>query len=177
MSRLFARSSFVMALVATVALLAGAFAGTAAAHSALIGSNPDNGAKVAVAPAEVVLTFNEDLKTEYAVLKVVGPDNHFWQQGEPTVQGAQMSVALNGLGPVGEYKINYRVTSADGHPIEGQRTFELTAAGNGTPGAQADDWQPETDHGVQAWPFIIGGVVAILLIAGVLAMLLSKRRR
>lgn len=178
MSKFFARSSVLMAVVATVALLGGLLAGPAAAHSSLIGSSPENGAKVATAPDKVVLTFNEDLKSEYAVMKVIGPDNHFWQQGEPTVQGAQMSVALNGLGPAGKYDVNFRVTSADGHPIDGQVSFELTAAGTGTAGAQAEDNQSSDEgNGVAAWPFIIGGVVVILLVAGVLAMLLTKRRR
>ncbi|MGB3696596.1 MAG: copper resistance CopC family protein [Gordonia sp. (in: high G+C Gram-positive bacteria)] len=171
-----ARSSAFAAVVAVVALLTGLFAGPAAAHSALIASNPEQGAKIATAPDKVTLTFNEELKSQYAVLKVVGPDNHFWQQGEPVVQGTEMSVALNGLGPAGQYKVNYRVTSADGHPVEGQVSFETTAAGNGTPGEQADDWQPASDHGVKAWPFIIGGVVLVLLIAGALTLVLAKRR-
>ena len=178
MSRLVVRSSVFAMLVAVVALLAGVFAGPASAHSALIGSNPDQGAKIDTAPERVVLTFNEDIKPAYATLVVVGPDNNYWQKGEPVVSGAEVSVPLQGLGQAGEYKINYRVTSADGHPIEGQRTFELTAAGNGQPGQQADDWQPEVDdHGVKAWMFIVGGVVVVLLVAGALALMVAKRRR
>ncbi|GAA2366427.1 MULTISPECIES: copper resistance CopC family protein [Gordonia] len=177
MSRFLARSSVFAVLAATAALLVGLVAGPASAHSALVGSDPEQGAKVATAPERVTLTFNENLKSSYAVLKVVGPDGHFWQQGEPTVDGRDISVALHGLGPAGEYKVNYRVTSADGHPVEGQVTFELTAAGNGTPGAVADDWQPETDNGVKVWPFIVGGVVVVIVVAGVLALLLARRRR
>lgn len=178
MSKLMVRSSAFAVVVAVVALVAGVFAGPASAHSALIGSSPDQGAKVAAAPERVVLTFNEDIKSAYATLVVVGPDGNYWQKGDPAVNGAEVSVPLQGLGPVGEYKINYRVTSADGHPIEGQRTFELTAAGNGQPGLQADDWQPESsDHGVKAWMFIVGGVVVVLLVAGALALMVAKRRR
>ena len=47
------------------------------------------------------------------------------------VQGVDCSAAP--LGPVGVYQVNYRVTSADGHPVTGQRTFRLTVAGTGTP--------------------------------------------
>ncbi|MBM7367528.1 copper resistance CopC family protein [Gordonia hydrophobica] len=178
MSRYVVRSSLVAAVVAVVALMAGLFTGTASAHSALIGSSPEQGAKIATAPDKVTLTFNEDLKSAYATLKVVGPDGNFWQVGEPTVSGTEISVPLDGLGPVGQYVANYRVTSADGHPVQGQVSFELTQAGDGRPGAAADDsTQSESDdHGVKAWQFIVGGVVVVLLIAGVLALTIARRR-
>ncbi|ALG83782.1 copper resistance CopC family protein [Gordonia phthalatica] len=177
MSKLVVRSSAFAAVVAVVALMTGLFAGPASAHSALIGSSPEQGAKIATAPDRVVLTFNEDIKAAYATLVVVGPDGNYWQKGDPAVAGAEVSVPLQGLGQAGEYKINYRVTSADGHPIEGQVSFELTAASDGQPGQKADDWQPESDHGVKAWMFIVGGVVVVLLIAGALALMVAKRRR
>lgn len=52
----------------------------------------------------------------------------------------------------------------------------MTQPGTGQPGAMADDWQPESDHGVPAWPFIVGGVIVVLFIAGVLALTVVKRR-
>lgn len=176
MSRFLVRSSVFAVFAAAAAMLVGLLAGPAAAHSALIGSTPEQGAQVATAPERVTLTFNEELKPAYAILKIVGPDNNFWQPTDPTVSGKEMSVDLNGLGPVGVYKINYRVTSADGHPVEGQISFELTQPGTGQPGAMADDWQPESDHGVPAWPFIVGGVIVVLFISGVLALTVAKRR-
>ncbi|EGD54252.1 copper resistance CopC family protein [Gordonia neofelifaecis] len=181
MSRFLVRSSVFAVFAAAAALLVGLVAGPASAHSALVGSSPEQGAKIATAPDKVTLTFNEDLKSSYAVLKVVGPDNHFWQQGEPTVDGTEMSVALNGLGPAGEYKVNYRVTSADGHPVEGQTTFELTAAGTGTPGPVADDWQPDTSHdGLGGWAIagiVIGAIGVIALVVGVLVLMITRSRR
>ena len=166
------------ALVAVVALLAGAGTGVAAAHSALTGSSPEGGASLRTAPDRVTLTFNEDLQKEYAVLRVVGPDNHFWEKGAPVIDGRTASATLDGLGPVGEYRINYRVTSADGHPVEGQVVFELTAPGDGTPGPVADDWQPSTDHGLGAG--VIAGIVVAVVVAvavvGAVAWVLIRRR-
>ena len=78
-----------------------------------------------------MLTFNEPMQEQFAVLTVVGPDGNFWQDGKATVDGPRLSVVLRPLGPVGTYTVNYRITSADGHPVEGQRRFTLTVAGTG----------------------------------------------
>ncbi|STS10868.1 Copper resistance protein CopC [Gordonia bronchialis] len=48
--------------------------------------DPAVGAKVEHGPARVTLTFNEGLQQSFAVLNVVGPDGHYWQQGEPVVR-------------------------------------------------------------------------------------------
>ncbi|WP_035720243.1 copper resistance CopC family protein [Gordonia shandongensis] len=180
MSRLFSRLSAFAVVSAMLAVLAAVVAGPAAAHSALVESNPAQDAQLDAAPDRVVLTFNEELKSSYPVLKVVGPDNNFWQRGEPSVSGRDMSVALDGLGPVGTYKVNYRVTSADGHPVEGQVTFELTKAGTGTPGPVADDWEPETDEGglsgLAITGIVVGIVVVLALIVGSLVVMLVRRR-
>lgn len=173
--RFSALSAVVAALALVVALLG---AGPAAAHSAAVGSSPENGAQLDRSPGEVSVTFNEDLRDEYGVLKVVGPDGHFWQQGEPTVSGPVISVPVNALGPVGEYKVNFRVTSADGHPVQGQRTFTLTVAGDGEPGPLADAEELAVtgdDGGFPLWGIIVLVVVALVVVAGVIVLALRRR--
>ncbi|MCF8568890.1 copper resistance protein CopC [Gordonia sp. HY002] len=179
MFRLFTKSTAIAVVVAVVALLGGFFAGPASAHSARTGASPEDGASLDTAPDRVTLTFNEDLQTAYATLKVVGPDGHFWQKGEPTVDGRDISVPIDGLGPAGEYKVNFRVTSADGHPVQGQTTFTLTTAGEGTPGAVVpEDYETpsESEGGVKAWYIIVPIVVVVLLVGAGLAFVLVRRR-
>ncbi|GEE01135.1 copper resistance protein C [Gordonia spumicola] len=174
------RSAVVAAVVAFAALAAGLVAGPAAAHSALTGASPEKGASIETAPDKVTLTFNEDLQPAFATIKVVGPDNHFWQTSEPVIDGRTASVSLSGLGPVGTYQVNYRVTSADGHPVSGQTTFTLTKAGTGTPGeAVPADYQApeESGHGFPVWGVVLIIAAAVLLIGGVVAFTLIKRRR
>ncbi len=164
------------ALAAVVALV---FAAPAAAHSAAVSSSPADGASVDRSPGTVSVTFNEDLRPAFAELKVVGPDGNFWQQGEPTVQGRTVSVPVNELGPVGEYKVNFRVTSADGHPVQGQRVFTLTIAGSGQPGTAADQADlagPVEDHGFPVWAIVLI-VVAVLVILAAVGALLVRRGR
>ncbi|NMO05030.1 copper resistance protein CopC [Gordonia sp. TBRC 11910] len=149
-------------------------AGAAAAHSRLESSDPADGARVSASPASVTLTFNEAIQESFAVLTVVGPDGNFWQNGDPTVFGPTLKVGLRPLGPAGEYQINYRVTSADGHPVEGKRSFTLTVAGTGTPGPSAA--QPASGSGgLPVWPFIVVGIVILLGGAGVVVWM-SRRR-
>ena len=61
-------------------------------------------------------------------MTVVGPDGNLWSTGDPQVQGAVIAVGVRPLGPAGTYTVNYRVTSADGHPVSGSWSFRLTVA-------------------------------------------------
>ena len=134
-------------------------AGTALAHSVVIGSTPENGAEIASGPERVSVTFNEALQESFASLTVVGPDGNLWNKGDPVVEGPTVSAELGELGPTGVYTVAFRVTSADGHPVSGTRTFTLTQEGSGTPGAAADSSGESGSGGVPLWPFIVAGVV------------------
>ncbi|QSE91312.1 copper resistance protein CopC [Rhodococcus pseudokoreensis] len=134
-------------------------AGTALAHSVVIGSTPENGAEIASGPERVSVTFNEALQESFASLTVVGPDGNLWTKSDPVVEGPTVSAELGELGPAGVYTVAFRVTSADGHPVSGTRTFTLTQEGSGTPGAAADSSGESGGGGVPLWPFIVAGVV------------------
>ncbi|NLG55426.1 MAG: copper resistance protein CopC [Rhodococcus sp.] len=162
------------ALVTVIALLFAVVGmGTASAHSVLVSSNPEDGAQLAAGPENVSLTFNEALQETFPALTVVGPDGNLWTKSEPQVQGATISAQLGELGPVGDYTIAYRVTSADGHPISGTITFTLTEEGSGTPGDAASG-DPDSDSGgIPVWPFL---VVAVIVVVGGLWFALRKPR-
>ncbi|MFW0791518.1 copper resistance CopC family protein [Gordonia sp. CPCC 205333] len=163
------------AFVLLFSLVAAVFgAASATAHSRLVSSDPADGANVATSPPAVTLTFNEAIQESFAVLTVVGPDGNFWQQGDPSVVGPAIKVNLRPLGPAGTYQINYRVTSADGHPVEGKRSFTLTAAGTGTPGPSAQQAADDESDGLPIWPFIVVGVV-VLLGGGGVVVWMSRR--
>ncbi|MEV6274723.1 copper resistance CopC family protein [Nocardia sp. NPDC051832] len=139
-------------------------AGPAAAHSAPVASVPADGASIDASPGKVSITFNEELQPNFPSLTVVGPpDRNLWSKGNPVVEGNTVSVDVGELGPAGEYTVAYRITSADGHPVSGTRTFTLTKAGAGAPGPRANaaakaDGEQE-DGGIPLWVFIAGAVV------------------
>jgi methionine-rich copper-binding protein CopC len=155
------------------ALLAAGFAvpaaGPAGAHSIPVASDPADGAQIDTGPAQVSITFNENLQTSFPSMTVVGPDGNLWSKGQPKIDGPAISIAVGELGPVGTYTMAYRVTSADGHPVSGTRTFTLTKPGNGTPGPKANASGSGGSGGVPVWVFIVG---AIVLFGGGLAVAL-----
>jgi len=136
----------------------------ASAHAGRIACDPADGARLARSPAQASATFNEPLQTVFPAMTVVGPDANLWSAGDPRVDGAVISVALRPLGPVGRYTVNYRVTSADGHPVTGSWWFELTTPGSGTPGPPAA--APPNPGGIPVWPFVAAGAVLLAIVAG-----------
>lgn len=155
-----ARIVAVSLLLLATAIGAALTAAAASAHAARVSVDPAENAAVSTGPARVRATFNEDLQTTFAAMTVVGPDRNLWSSGQPQVQGAVVSVGVRPLGPTGNYTVNYRVTSADGHVVSGSWSFRLTAPGTGTPGPAADT--SDTAPGdVPVWPFIVGAVVLV----------------
>lgn len=100
------------------------------AHAALTGTSPKDGA-VATDITAVSLTANEDLLDldggKGFVFAVTDSDGHFYGDGCITVDGATASMPVS-LGEAGKYTVAYRVVSADGHPIEGEWSFDYTPA-------------------------------------------------
>jgi copper resistance protein C len=167
-----AHAAVVALLLAAVALAPILTAGAASAHAARVSVDPADHASISTGPDLVSATFNEDLQTTFAAMTVVGPDGNLWSAGSPQVHGTVVSVGVRPLGPAGNYTVNYRVTSADGHVVSGSWSFRLTAAGTGTPGPST---QPAGDshHDVPAWPFALGAVVLV----GGAALWATRNRR
>ncbi|MFI5714933.1 copper resistance protein CopC [Nocardia sp. NPDC051750] len=162
MSRRATGSVRLFALVtALIWLIIGPIAGTASAHSTVVGSEPADGATLDAGPARATITFNEPLQPNFPAMTVVGPDGNLWSKGEPVVEGRDLSVEVGDLGPAGVYRVAYRVTSADGHVVDGERTFTLSTAGQGTPGpaANAQSSSDGSGGGVPVWVYIAGAVI------------------
>jgi methionine-rich copper-binding protein CopC len=152
------RLAFIAALVAVMAL---AGAPVASAHAARIAADPADKASLAKGPQRVSATFNEQLQPDFAAMTVVGPDGNLWSDGDPQVQGAVIAVGVRPLGPAGTYTVNYRVTSADGHPVSGSWSFQLTVAATGTPGPAAAKPADASGDGIPVWPFLLAGALII----------------
>ena len=166
-----ARLAAVSLLLVAVTIGATLTAGAASAHAARVSADPAENALVSTGPAKVRATFNEQLQTTFAAMPVVGPDGNLWSTWPPQVQGAVVSGGVRPLGPIGNYTVNYRVTSADGHVVSGSWSFRLTTPGTGTPGPSAAPSDTATGD-IPIWPFVAG---AVALVAG--AALWAARNR
>ena len=91
------------------------------AHAALVSSDPSDGQRLAALPGSATWTFNEEISPPSYVV-VTAPDGSRADQGEPRVDGSEVSVDL-AKGREGTYALAFRVISADGHPVTGRLTF------------------------------------------------------
>ncbi|ATY11134.1 copper resistance protein [Amycolatopsis sp. AA4] len=148
----------------------------AEAHSFLESSTPAKDSAIATGPAKIVLTFNEPLDSGFTELALLGPDGKtHWESGAPTVSGAVLTAPAKPLGPAGKYTVDYRIVSADGHPVSGSYSFTLTQPGPGVAAAPASPSPaapaPSTaaastasESDVPPWVWV--AAAAVLLIAG-----------
>ncbi|WP_456787240.1 copper resistance CopC family protein [Cellulomonas sp. P5_C5] len=174
----------------------------AQAHNVLQSTDPAEGSTVQVVPEQVTLTFNEPVLMVGTEIMVHTADETMVNIGPPILVDNTAGIAVTGELPAGEYTVIYRVTSADGHPIEGQFRFtaaEATSYGVATV-APTMTPSPTTSAEVQAnesaapspspsassapaaaeervsGAVLVGAVAAFVVIGGVVAWLLLRRR-
>lgn len=122
-----ARRALVRTLVVALAGAALLVASPAAqAHDVLRSTDPADGATVPVVPAQITLTFDQPALALGTQVVVLTPDGRDAAAGEPVLVDTTVTQAVDGALPAGEYTVEWRVTSSDGHPIDG--TFTFTAA-------------------------------------------------
>ncbi|GAB3555727.1 copper resistance CopC family protein [Spelaeicoccus albus] len=175
-----------------------AFSGVtaASAHNVLESTAPQDGASVSTVPHRVVLTFDQPSESIGTTIAVKGPD------GPATVSKAKLvnntvAVVVGGKLPAGSYTVNWRVTSADGHPVSGSfdftakkaTTYEAPASpASGTTGKSGssdrdngsqDASTPSTSQssGSLGTILIVIGVALIVVIIIVIAVVTLRRRR
>ncbi|PSM39196.1 hypothetical protein C6Y14_32505 [Streptomyces dioscori] len=120
------RTLLLLLLAVTGALLAGAV--PVSAHAALTGSDPQQGAVVAEAPAQVSLTFSEQVAMSDSSVRVLDPKGKRVDTGKTSGQGGNTyAVKLHSGLPDGTFTVTYQVVSADSHPVSGAFTFSIGA--------------------------------------------------
>lgn len=158
------KRALIACLIAGAAVLG--TAAPAAAHNTLISSDPKDKTSLEVGPSTVTLTFDQDVQGGQGINTVSVVDangGHYEVAGDPTIKDNTVSAQVNPLGKAGQYKIGYRILSADGHPVSGELTFTLTKDGTGTPrqveaGKTSDSG---SGGGLPIWVWIVGAVVLL----------------
>lgn len=178
------------ALVVLLAAVAGTVLGAApaAAHAVLTATQPERGATVTEPLDAVVLEFNEGVV--FPQVQVSAPDGERVEEGLPVEAGQSVEQPLRALPEGGTYTVVFRVSSDDGHPVEGE--FEFVYEGpvggedEGDPPGDADppdqDGQPAQDapaeqDGVSLGGPALGVAVAVLVGFAGVAVLAARGRR
>jgi methionine-rich copper-binding protein CopC len=101
------------------------------AHSRLVSSNPTDGAVLAQSPADVSLTFDEQLIDGMNTISINDETGTMVVSGPVQLTGTVMTLPLVAPLAPGTYQAAYRAVSADGHAVMGALTFTVaTGASN-----------------------------------------------
>lgn len=115
---------------AAVVLTALSVVAPAHAHTGLVSSSPPSGASLSEPPREIEVEFTEPMTPSLAALILNVPGGQPMQL--PVRSGARDTVLLAEIPPVdaepGRWQVSYRVTSVDGHPIQGKIEFDVAAS-------------------------------------------------
>lgn len=164
-----------------------ALTGTAAAsaHADLVSMSPAPGSTVSEALQLVTLTFGEDVTAMGSTVVVLDPNGSDVQLGV-TIQGPAVTVTIGDLAMAGEYHVNYRVNSVDGHIVEGSEVFTYagpvvqptpTAIATIAGGGDDDEgFESEENEGLEGASMVGLGLIAIIVIGGIVyAMTVRKK--
>ncbi|MFS3127649.1 copper resistance protein CopC [Nocardioides sp. Bht2] len=192
--RLLGRLSSVAALLLLLPLLG---LSPASAHTALVSSDPADGAELTQAPTSVALTFTETMSADLssASLRIAGNPAvklPLSVGDSPEILLAEVPATV---GSGKKWTVAYRVVSRDGHPVTGEVNFTVTAPAttestspeptvSATPTATPEPEQTDaetsdekSDDSSSAWWWTVGGIAAVVIIGvGVLAARANRRR-
>lgn len=171
----------------------------AVAHDSLVSSDPAADAAVETLPAEVTLAYSAELigGAGSTVVEVTDAAGNSVTDGDPVLDGAVVTQPLVDGAPAGDYTVQWRVVSSDGHPISGEFSFTVTTgSGAGeqpdaesspsaspsapatTPPVDGETLAPEAPMTADppVWPWVVGIVGAILLAAALIWLIVRTRR-
>ncbi|WP_432561208.1 copper resistance CopC family protein [Kineococcus sp. SYSU DK003] len=162
-------------------------AGPATAHDRLESTDPAADSVLDVAPDSITLTMSSTPLALGTRVQVTAPDSSVVSTGEPQIVDETITQPLTGARPAGTYQVQWRVTSSDGHPIDG--TFSFTTDGAvGTPTTEAPTTEapaassaaspdPATAVADSGNGTLIGIAAAVVVVLGGIGGLIGYRRR
>jgi methionine-rich copper-binding protein CopC len=115
----------------------------ALAHARLVQEEPAEGAALAESPDRVELRFSEPVDAEFSPLEVHNSEGERVDEDNARIDPADARVLIVDLEELseGSYTVEWRVTSIDGHVVEGRYGFAVTNAG--------EDRQPSDARGAE----------------------------
>lgn len=188
------RRRLTLMLAVVISALALMLAPPASAHTDLVVSDPADGARLDAAPAEVTLTFNESMSPRLATvtLRIGGADLGELEVRQGATTSALVATIPEERVPTGRalptWTISYRVTSVDGHPVEGRLSFRSTlakdeAGASSAPSprsapqsSQRQREEPESGSSGSAVTVALAGTALVGLALGAVMLLRARRR-
>ncbi|WP_299950981.1 copper resistance protein CopC [uncultured Modestobacter sp.] len=113
-------------ILAVLVLAAGV--GPARAHDGLVRTSPGSGAAVTSSPTVVELEFTGEPLPLGTQVVVTGPDGGSVSDGAAEISGRSVVQPLADGVPAGDYTVEWRSTSSDGHALTGSFAFTVATA-------------------------------------------------
>ena len=101
-------------------------------HATLLRSEPAKGDTIAASPDRVYLVFSEEIEPSLGGIRLVGPGGitlTLKPTGDPRNVSVLVAPVTTPLAP-GRWRVEWRIVSEDGHPIDGDFTFTVAGAPN-----------------------------------------------
>jgi hypothetical protein len=146
------------------------------AHAGVVTSNPAQNSEVTEMPAEISLTFTEDLLVlgdkSVNSLSLNLMDGAEVALTDIKVDGAVLSAKVSpGEYEAGTYEIFYKIVSADGHKLSDSFSFSLNA-----PTPLIAPTPQKDNHGTLPLP-IVGAIALVIVIGGIYAFRARNNKR
>jgi methionine-rich copper-binding protein CopC len=168
-----------------------AVAPSAAAHNALISSNPAADSVIPTSPTSVELVFNQEVK-DFQPKIAITINGHDPIEIVPTVDGPTVTADLTTVELPGSdstepvsWRVGYRIVSADGHPVAGLLDFSvgsgpaptMESAGESAAATTSvdSDAASQSESGGANWWWIGGAVVAVAVVIALVVALRGRR--
>lgn len=160
------RTTYRLLFGVLVALVFSSFGVTGAdAHAVLVDTEPKSGAILDESPSQITLTFDERVNTSFSSVRVLDFEgNELFSKRAERIQQEVVGVVPPSLGD-GTYVVIWRVTSADGHPVEGSFTFQIGASSQDVSSVVARF--VEEEHGLSR----LFSVIRWVLLAGIIVLI------
>lgn len=142
----------------------------AAAHTDVVWSFPEQGVSLPYPPAEVAIKTADPIDVGLSQIVVRDADGRAQKVIDKSLtQGSDtMVVTLDDQGAWGQWTVDYRLISADGHAIVGRIDFAV-----GEPARAAGEAEASTTR----WVVLGGGVLGLLVAAWYLRWTTSRHSR
>lgn len=117
--------------------------GPVLAHARLLQADPAGGERLSKPPEQVRLQFSEPIEAEFTPIKVFDPNGDRVDQDDARVDPEDARVLVSDLEELpegsrtGVYKVEWRVTSADGHPVNDTYGFTVADSDESQSAAQS----------------------------------------
>jgi len=136
-------------LTAVLLAASSALAAPASAHNPPPVPTPADGATLDAVPAEVRLDYSAPVLAVGSVVEVTGPDGEAVADGPTVVGDREVVQPILDRGP-GEYTVVWRVTSEDGHPVDGSSSFTVESAEPTAAPTTAEPGEEPSDDATEA---------------------------